>query len=270
MSNQPPTKPAQRQLVPADLASLEQQSKAQAAERRRHPVPEGAPDPTLQHAPERAEPVVPQIPTAFKAGAPFAKDSGQHELLAQLASDFGLRSAPTTVIEIASYRWTLRAPNYPDHDWCTEVLVAGRASAASYQLIQVAGHLAAINGVPVTKLFGVETASLEDANYPTAEHRYAAAAAFMAWIQDPRNLTTVELIERVHSALNTYHEKVKGESPLWETLSRPSMTLSTEANAGRSGPPPSPGGGSSPPTSAPATYGTTPEPPGSSSAPVNG
>lgn len=279
MSSQTPTKPnapaltpapTQRTLQPADLAGLEQQSRAQAQERRRRPMPEGSPDPTLQHAPERAEPVVPQIPVAFKGGSPISGDNAKHELLTQLAQDFGLRSAPTETIEIANYRWTFRAPNYPDHDWCTEVLVSGRTSAATYQLIRVAGHLSAINGVPVTTLFGVETQALEDPHYPSVENRYLAAASFMSWAQDPKNLTTIELIERAFNALDTYHEKVKGESPLWETLNRRSTKPSTEAHAGGSGPAPSPGAESSPRTAAPGTSGTTSEPPGSSSEPANG
>jgi hypothetical protein len=267
MTTTPP--PKQRSLAPADLSALEQQSRAQDAARRRRPVPEAPPDPTLQRAPERAEPVVPKVPVAFKAGAPITEETEKHELLVQLSRDFGLQTAPTETVEIAGYRWTLRAPNYPDHDWYTETLVSGRASAARYQLVRLAASLAAVNGVPLYKLFGLSNEFVADPLYPPVNIRYQGANRFIDWVEEPGNLMFVELIERAHNALDAYHEKVKGDHPLWAALKPASTTPSAAPSDGASGPPPSLGAASSPPIPGPETSGTTSVPPASSSEPAS-
>jgi hypothetical protein len=219
-----PERNPQQPGIPVNLDQLKRQAKTEHRTRNAQnapvaiPPPEAAmpPLPTKEEAPPPAA-----IPDAFEGGDVHKKQA-VHPLLKQLNQEFGLEKLKTEIVELGNHRWEFRPKDYSALEWVTERIALenqGRDTITGVSAINVAAHLAAVDGVAVHTLFNIDTLGrhIADSNNPPVDIRRQASEAVLDWLKNDIGLT--ELVEELESRYSASYERQRRDAyPLWRQL----------------------------------------------------
>jgi len=225
----------------------------------------------------------PPIPAGFQAGqAVKTPEKEDHPLLVELEESFGLKKLTVKQLELAGYTWTVRPMSFQDYEWMTQRAAVMGTSEPSLSATNVSVILAAINGTPIYEIFGIPTTGrhIPDPMNPPPDIKYEAAEYLLGWFRNKIGMW--ELVGELDEKTDILFEEDRKEAyPLWETLASPYRRRlvelrealmnenSTEEPDGNSGDDASHTQESSPQTNEQEGFGSTNEPPSSTSTGVN-
>ena len=247
-------------------------------------APQAAPQAAQAAAPPPSGPE-PSIPATYQPSLPIAEVEQKHPLLAELETAFGIEKLKVASVEVAGYVWTFRPMDHEAYEWMSSNLMrnpeTGETGEPSLSVANVASTLAAINEVPLYKVFNLNVVGrhIPDPMNPPGDIKWVAARYVLEWLRSKVGMW--ELVGKLDEQIDILFEEQRSHSyPLWQELAHPlrrqlvemreMLKASSTEPDGRTGDAASPSQASSPQTSVPTNSGTTPEPPSSSSTGMTG
>jgi len=198
-----------------------------------------------------------------KLGASDDESSGptKHPLLTKLEHAFGIKRLKCREDKLGPFRWRFRPADYSSYEWASGNVDAdemGSVLQSQLQSVTVCSVLAAIDGVPVYEVMGIDTTGryIPDPNYPPQDIRDLASQLLLDWFRAELGLW--ELVPELDKLNDHLFAEVR--STAYPTLREPSKSeaTSTVEPGGKAGDAASPNSDGSQQSSAPTLSGTTP------------